>query len=67
MRSATLCIPIKQGKILLGVKKRGFGIGKLNGFGGKPQENEHIDDAAIRELEEEIGLKTKKHHLKKMA
>lgn len=67
MRNATLCLPIKNGKILLGVKKKGFGIGKLNGFGGKQNENEHIDDTAIRELEEEIGLKTARDGMRKMA
>jgi 8-oxo-dGTP pyrophosphatase MutT (NUDIX family) len=43
-------------KILLGYKKRGFGQGKYNGFGGKPLNNETIKDAAIREAMEESGL-----------
>ncbi len=43
-------------KILLGLKKRGFGMGKYNGFGGKPHQNESILDAAIREAREESGL-----------
>ena len=67
MRNATLCLPIKDGKILLGVKKKGFGVGKLNGFGGKQEEGEHIDDTAVRELDEEIGLKTTKEKMRKMA
>ena len=67
LRNATLAIPIQGDKILLGMKKKGFGIGKLNGFGGKQQENEHIDDTAIRELEEEIGLKTTRQGIRKMA
>ena len=29
-------------KVLLGMKKRGFGQGKWNGFGGKVQQNESI-------------------------
>jgi len=47
---------IKEGRILLGYKKRGFGMGKYNGFGGKPQVGETITEAAIREAREESGL-----------
>jgi 8-oxo-dGTP pyrophosphatase MutT (NUDIX family) len=35
-------------KILLGLKKRGFGEGKWNGFGGKVHVNETIRQAAVR-------------------
>mgnify|MGYP001560708223 FL=1 len=31
----TLCIIHQHSKILLGMKKRGFGAGRWNGFGGK--------------------------------
>jgi hypothetical protein len=34
----TLCVPINDGKVLLGMKKRGFGAGRWNGFGGKMEE-----------------------------
>ena len=44
------------GKILLGEKKRGFGAGFYNGFGGKVEQGESIIDAAHRELEEEAGI-----------
>ena len=61
----TLCIVHKpfgdaQGKhpkILLGMKKRGFGAGKWNGFGGKVEKGERIVDAAKREMREEAGIK----------
>lgn len=43
-------------KILLGMKKRGFGEGNFNGFGGKVKPGEAISDAAIRECEEEAGV-----------
>ncbi|XP_037049870.1 7,8-dihydro-8-oxoguanine triphosphatase-like [Bradysia coprophila] len=43
-------------RLLLGLKKRGFGLGKYNGFGGKVEANESIVDAAARELNEECGL-----------
>jgi 8-oxo-dGTP pyrophosphatase MutT (NUDIX family) len=41
----------------LGFKKRGLGANRWNGFGGKVDINETIHDAAIREMEEESGLK----------
>ncbi|KAI0213579.1 7,8-dihydro-8-oxoguanine triphosphatase [Lamellibrachia satsuma] len=43
-------------QILLGYKKRGFGLGRWNGFGGKVEVGETIEDAAKRELMEECGL-----------
>jgi 8-oxo-dGTP diphosphatase/2-hydroxy-dATP diphosphatase len=43
-------------KILLGMKKRGFGAGKWNGFGGKVAPGETIEQAAQRELAEESGI-----------
>jgi ADP-ribose pyrophosphatase YjhB (NUDIX family) len=43
--------------ILLGMKKRGFAMGRWNGYGGKLMEGESIDAAALRELEEESGIK----------
>jgi len=48
----TLCIVLKRNEILLGMKKRGFGKGKWNGFGGKVLRGETIEKAAKRELRE---------------
>lgn len=43
--------------ILLGMKKRGFGTGKYNGYGGKLEETDKdMEACAIRELEEESGV-----------
>ena len=45
--------------ILLAMKKRGFGIGKWNGVGGKidPEKGDKTEvDAIIRETKEEIGV-----------
>ena len=52
----TLCMVQQGSKVLLGFKKRGFGQGKWIGFGGKVEAGETIEQAAIRELQEESGL-----------
>ncbi|ORX67932.1 7,8-dihydro-8-oxoguanine triphosphatase [Linderina pennispora] len=43
-------------RVLLGLKKRGMGEGLWNGFGGKPEPGETMDQCAIRELQEESSL-----------
>lgn len=64
----TLCILIDYSnkKVLLGMKKRGFGKGKWNGFGGKLNGNESFRQAAVRELLEETGLRIQEEGLKKV-
>lgn len=52
----TLCLVTANSQILLGYKKRGFGLNRWNGFGGKVENNESITDAARRELLEECGI-----------
>lgn len=52
----TLCIVHQHPKILLGKKKRGFGEGRWNGFGGKVEENETIEEGMRREIKEEAGI-----------
>lgn len=54
---ATLTFIIDDGKVLLIRKKTGFGAGKINGIGGKIEEEEKPEEAAIREVEEEVGVK----------
>lgn len=57
MRPTTLCFPVRpDGKLLLGRKKRGFGVSKWNGFGGKIEAGENFLQCAVRELREETGL-----------
>lgn len=56
LKQATICLLVKDNQVLLAMKKRGFGVGKWNGVGGKPNENEDIKDAAVRETQEEIGV-----------
>jgi 8-oxo-dGTP diphosphatase / 2-hydroxy-dATP diphosphatase len=52
----TLCLLHNDTHILLGLKKRGFATGRWNGFGGKVNEGEGVDQAALRELQEESGI-----------
>ncbi len=56
MRQTNICFLIKDGEVLLGMKKRGFGAGKWNGFGGKLEPGEDPFAAAIREIKEEAGV-----------
>ena len=59
MVHATLCFVVRDGMpshVLLGKKKRGFGMGKLNGIGGKLEPGEMPEAGIIREVEEEVGL-----------
>ena len=45
-------------EILLGMKKRGFGCGRFNGFGGKVEQGESNEEAAKRELLEESSIES---------
>jgi len=56
----TLCLATRDGKILLGMKKRGFGAGRWNGFGGKVEVGEAIKEGAIREMREESMMNIRK-------
>lgn len=52
----TLCVIHNDTHMLLGFKKRGFGAGRWNGFGGKVRPGETVEAAARREVREEAGL-----------
>lgn len=56
MKQVTLLFLRKDNQILLAMKKRGFGVGMWNGVGGKVDAGETIEQAAIRECYEEIGV-----------
>lgn len=68
-RQYVLCIIHSGDRILLGMKKKGFGEGKWNGFGGKIEafdrgrsRMETLENAVRREIREECGLEALKVH-----
>jgi 8-oxo-dGTP diphosphatase len=67
MKKVTLIFCIKDEQVLLGMKKRGFGSGKWNGYGGKVQAGENPSMAALRELDEESGLVGDEKNLRQVA
>lgn len=71
MKHATLCFLLDANngnpRVLLGMKKRGYGVHKWNGFGGKIKATEKPGAAALRELEEECGAIVNENDLRKSA
>jgi len=55
-----------KGQLLLGMKKRWFGIGKWNWFGGKNHEGETIKQTALRELFEEAWIFLNENQVEKV-
>ena len=64
METVTLCFLIRRGEVCLAMKKRGFGAGRWNGYGGKVRERESLGEAVVREIREESGIEMKPHDLK---
>lgn len=57
MKKVVTLLFIRNGDtLLLAMKKRGHGVGKWNGVGGKVEQGETIKQAAVRECQEEIGV-----------
>ncbi len=61
MRNATLLFLVKKTDgtitdVCLAMKKRGFGLGRWNGAGGKPHTGESVEECVRRETQEEIGV-----------
>jgi len=67
MKLTTLCFLVDEHRILLAMKKRGFGVGRWNGVGGKVSGGETIVDAVIREAKEEIEVDIQPTDLRKVA
>ncbi len=58
-QKTTILFPLMENGIILGMKKQGFGVGWWNGFGGKLEQTETYEQAAIRETSEEVGIAVK--------
>jgi 8-oxo-dGTP diphosphatase / 2-hydroxy-dATP diphosphatase len=52
----TVVFIVQDEKVLLGLKKQGFGVGKWNGFGGKLNPGETLEECAKREVREEAMI-----------
>ena len=55
--SAVLCFLREDDRVLLIHKKVGLGAGKINGPGGRIEPGEKAEEAAVREMIEEVGLR----------
>ena len=73
MLQNTICFLIKKGprgkltEILLARKKTGFGKGKVVGVGGNLEPGETVQQACVREIEEEISVQLEEEDLERVA
>lgn len=58
----TLLLLRREDQVLLAMKKRGFGEGYWNGVGGKLEPGETVEQAMVRECQEEIGVTPTKYY-----
>ncbi len=63
----TLCFLLRDGdsgpEVLLGLKRTGFGAGKIVGIGGHVEPGESEAEAVVREVREETGLTVRQEDL----
>lgn len=59
MKICTLAFPIRNGRVTLAARKRGIGVGLLNGYGGKmePEDDGDTGRTNIREFCAETGAR----------
>lgn len=63
MKDINLWFIVKEGEVLLAMKKRGFWEWKRNGYGWKLEEWETVKEAFIREMKEEIWVKAEENEV----
>ncbi|MEJ0073651.1 MAG: NUDIX domain-containing protein [Candidatus Saccharibacteria bacterium] len=61
-KETTLLLLRRNDEVLLAMKKRGFGAGRWNGVGGKLDPGETVEQALVRECQEEIGVTPTEYH-----
>lgn len=66
MSERTLIFLRSLDTIALAAKKSGFGSEYINGYGGKLETGESVEDAALRELMEEATVRAEKEDLQKI-
>lgn len=67
MKKLTLVYLIRKNEICLALKKRGFGEGNFNGYGGKLEAGETFLQAAVREVYEESTCVVQEEDLEQVA
>lgn len=68
MKQFTISFCVRDGKVLLALKKKKIGAGWLNGYGGKVEEHDFsVAESAIRELQEESNIRARIGDVEKVA
>jgi ADP-ribose pyrophosphatase YjhB (NUDIX family) len=62
IEECTLLFLKGNNRLLLAMKKQGFGVSKWNGVGGRLRPDESIEQALIRKSEEEVSVTPTAYH-----
>lgn len=68
MNQFTICFCVRDGEVLLALKKKKIGASFLNGYGGRVEDSDlNIEEAAVRELSEESSIRARVEDIEKVA